>query len=388
MFRRSPAVLARSSLALATLVLASAALAQSPGLTLPPSGGNQKSTLIQHIGPVEVRIDYSSPDVTGPNGQDRRGQIWGQLVPYGLTNLGFGNGNPGPWRAGANENTVITFSHDVEIEGKALAAGTYGLHMIAGESEWQVLFSNNSTSWGSFFYDPTEDALRVTVTPEKAPYREWLTYDALDRQQTEATFALHWEELRVPFRVSVPNANAIYLSKIRDDLRGSAGFTWQNWNAAAQFSLTAGEELEQGLAWAEAAISAPFVGQENFTTLQTKAALLNALNRPADAKVALDAAVRHPTAGPQQIHTLARTLQGQGMTDVAVELFLVNAERHGEAWPMSVGLARAHSARGDFKKALEYARIAYDEAPDPLNKGNLEQVIEILEAGKDFNVTN
>lgn len=379
---------ALTTTALLTATLATAAQAQSPGLTLPPSGGNQKASIIQHIGPVEVRIDYSSPDVTGPGGQDRRGQIWGQLVPYGLTNLGFGNGNPGPWRAGANENTVFTVSHDVEVEGKPLSAGTYGLHMIADESEWTVIFSNNSSSWGSFFYDPAEDALRVAVKPEKAEYREWLTYDAIDRQPTEATLALHWEELRVPFTVSVPRANDIYLTQIEDDLRGAAGFTWQNWNAAAQFSLTSGHELEKGLQFAESAISAPFVGQENFTTLQTKAALLNALSRPAEAKVALDKAVRHPTAAPQQVHALARNLQGQGMTDLAVELFLINAERFGEGWPMNVGLARAHSAQGDYEKALKYARAAHEEAPDPLNKGNLEKVIEILESGKDFNATN
>ncbi|MEM1246438.1 MAG: DUF2911 domain-containing protein [Acidobacteriota bacterium] len=387
-----PSPSARLKTLAASTLLAAAATgtlqAQSPGLTLPPSGGNQKGSILQQIGPVEVRIDYSSPDVTGPGGQDRRGQIWGQLVPYGLTNLGFGNGNPGPWRAGANENTVFTVSHDVEVEGKPLAAGTYGLHMIADEKEWTIIFSKNASSWGSFFYDPAEDALRVTVRPEKAEYREWLTYDALDRQPTSAKLALHWEELRVPFEVSVPEANDIYLTQIREDLRGSAGFTWQNWNAAAQFCLTTGHELEQGLAFAESAISAPFVGQENFTTLQTKAALLNALSRPAEAKVALDKAARHPTAGPQQVHTLARTLQGQGMTALAVELFLLNAERFGEGWPMNVGLARAHSAQGDFKKALKYARAAHEDAPDPLNKGNLEKVIEILESGRDFNATN
>ena len=110
----------------------------SQALTLPPSGGNQPSSVIQAIGSVEVRIDYSSPDVTGPNGADRRGEIWGQLVPYGVTNLGFGTSSLAPWRAGANENTVFTVSQDVEIEGEALKAGRYGLHMIAEEDESRV----------------------------------------------------------------------------------------------------------------------------------------------------------------------------------------------------------------------------------------------------------
>ena len=387
-FRRSRSTFLLSAGLLTGTLLAGTALAQSPGLTLPPSGGNQKATIIQQIGPATVRIDYSSPDVTGPNGQDRKGQIWGQLVPHGLTNLGFGNGNPGPWRAGANENTVFSVSHDVQVEGKDLPAGTYGLHMITGEDEWQIIFSRNASSWGSFFYDDSEDALRVAVKPEEAPFREWLTYDAIDRQATSATLALHWEEVRVPFTVQVENANDLYVAVIEDELRSSPGFAWQNWNAAAQFALTNSTHLDKGLEWAEAAVSAPFVGQENFTTLSTQAAILAALKRSDGARTALMKAVGHPTAGPIQIHSLARTLQVQGQTDTAVEVFLLNAERHGEGWPIKVGLARAHSAQGDFKKALKYARLAHAEAPDALNKGNLEKVIEILEAGKDFNATN
>src|SRR6516164_6789402 len=89
-----------------------------PGLEIPPSGNNQRATVTQGIGPVRITIDYSSPSVHGPDGKDRRGQIWGKLVPYGLTDLGFGSGKPGPWRAGANENTVFAVSDAVSIEGK------------------------------------------------------------------------------------------------------------------------------------------------------------------------------------------------------------------------------------------------------------------------------
>src|ERR1700724_3722379 len=124
----------RTSLA---FVFAGVAFAQFPGLTLPPSGNNQKAAVVQYIGPVRVTIDYSSPAVHGPDGKDRRGQIWGKLVPYGLTNLGFGNGKPGPWRAGANENTVFVVSNDVVIEDKQLPGGRYGLHIITGPCEWR-----------------------------------------------------------------------------------------------------------------------------------------------------------------------------------------------------------------------------------------------------------
>ncbi len=117
------------------LLCSSLAFAQ---ISTPPSGGNQKSVVTQYMGLVSVTITYNSPDVTAPNGQDRTDKIWGQLVPYGLNNLQFGTSsdeNPSPWRAGANENTTIEFSHDVQVEDQPLKAGTYGLHMIPGEDE-------------------------------------------------------------------------------------------------------------------------------------------------------------------------------------------------------------------------------------------------------------
>ncbi len=213
-------------------------------ITLPPDGDNQRAEVVQQIGLVRVSVQYNSPDVHGPNGEDRRGKIWGTLVPWGIHDLGFNN-RKGPWRAGANENTVFSVSHDVQIDGKPLAAGRYGLHMLASENEWTVIFSKNSTSWGSFTYDPAEDALRVTVKPEKAPYREWLTYDFVDRRSDRSTVALSWEELRVPFTITVPDIATLYIDNMRKELRNAAGFRWQQWQAAAQV-LPAAESQSPG----------------------------------------------------------------------------------------------------------------------------------------------
>ena len=124
----------------------------SQTLSTPPSGGNQKSKVTQYIGPVEVTIAYSSPDVHGPNGEDRTGKIWGEVVHYGFIDQGFGPSKAAPWRAGANENTTITVSHDVKIEGKDLKAGTYGLFLaVTKEGPYTWIFSKNSSSWGSYF---------------------------------------------------------------------------------------------------------------------------------------------------------------------------------------------------------------------------------------------
>lgn len=185
-----------------------------PTLTLPPSGNNQKASVSQFMGPIRVSVDYSSPAVHSPSGEDRHGQIWGKLVPYGLTDLGVGGGKPAPWRAGANENTVFSVSENVQVEGKPLAAGRYGLHMIPGPEEWTVIFSKNSGAWGSFFYDDSEDALRVTVKPHKHEYREWLAYEFPVRRPQDAVMELQWEDLAVPVAIKA-DVNDSYITHLR-----------------------------------------------------------------------------------------------------------------------------------------------------------------------------
>jgi tetratricopeptide (TPR) repeat protein len=353
-------------------------------LSLPPSGKNQKAMVQQNIGPlVQVTIRYSSPDVTAPNGQDRKGQIWGQLVPYGFTQQGFGLNNPSPWRAGANECTTIKFSHDVLVEGKKLAAGTYAFFVAPAESgSWTLVFSKNTSGWGSYFYEEKDDALRVMVIPQTVSYHEWLTYEFSDRQANSTIAALVWEEKSVPFKIEVPNNNELIVAQLNQELTGADGFTWTNWVSAANFTLQNNVALEQGLKWAEQAISGAFVGVSNFTTLSTKSQVLSRLGRNEEAAATMDKAIKHPTAGALQIHGYGRSLLAAGQKEKALEVFEYNKEKHGDVWPVRVGLARAHSELGNYKKALEHAKVAHDRAPDQLNKDALAKSIEQLKAGK------
>jgi hypothetical protein len=367
-----------------SISLSGSLFAQFPGLTLPPSGNNQKASVTQFIGPVKVTIDYSSPAVHGPNGKDRRGEIWGKLVPYGMTDLGFRGGKLSPWRGGANENTVFTVSDAVTIEGQPLAAGRYGLHLIAGPDEWTVIFSKNASAWGSFFYDDSQDALRAKVKPAKHEYREWLTYEFTTRRPAEATAELEWEELAVPFNIKVDNVNEIYVTKLRQELTGGAGFNPQAYDAASQFCVQAGTHLEDALNWADLAIKMPFAGQTNFDTLSTKALVLSKMGRESDAKEIMSTAVRDPATNRFQIHQYGRQLLAEKKTQEAMEVFKLNAERNGDAWPVNVGLARGYMAAGDYKKAAEYAQKAAVQAPDPVNKQNLEAMAKTLAEGKPF----
>jgi tetratricopeptide (TPR) repeat protein len=369
------------ALALAA-ALAPAALAQN--LTLPPSGDNQKSSVSQNIGPVQVTIDYSSPNVHAPNGDDRRGKIWGTLVPYGLTNLGFGTCKECPWRAGSNQNTVFTVSHDVKIEGQPLPAGRYGLHMIVNPDEWTLILSKNADSWGSFFYDAKEDALRVKVKPAKSEYNEWLTYEFIDRDTDHATVALKWEDIQVPFTIKVDNIADLYLSKVRNELRNSQGFSWQNWDAAAQYALQQ-KRFTDALEFADVAVNRSFVGNENFQTLSTLARAQEGAGKAAEAKATYDKAINHPTARALDIHQYARQLLAAGKKAEALAAWELNAKRYPNQWPVHVGLARGYSAVGRYKDALKEAKLALAQAPDELNKKSLADAITKLEAGKDMN---
>jgi hypothetical protein len=365
-----------------TFALVIPAGAQVPGLTTPPSGNNQKATVTQGIGPVRVSIDYSSPAVHGPDGKDRRGQIWGKLVPYGLTDLGFGLGKPAPWRAGANENTVFTASSDVSIEGHRLAAGRYGLHMIAGPEEWTLVFSKDSNAWGSFFYNPANDVLRVTVKPHPHEYREYLTYEFPVRKPAEAVAELQWEELAVPWTIKVENINDLYISKMQENLSNVPGFGWRGWVAASQFCVANNTHLEQALEWAEIAVSKQFIGEANFTTLTNKAIVLDKLGRKDEAEKTMQMAIHHRSASPLDLHQYGRKLISEKKEKQALEIFQLNYQVNGDTWPTHVGLARGYAATGDAKQALEHAKKALTQAPDDLNRQSLTAMVAALEAGK------
>lgn len=363
------------------LLLAMALQAPAQTLTLPPSGDNPKASVTQAIGPVTVAVSYSSPRVH-LSGQDRTGKIWGELVPYGLTDLGFNNCTSCPWRAGANENTVFTTSHEIKVEGKALPAGAYGLHMIPGKETFTVIFSKHARAWGSYFYDPKEDVLRVEVKPAKAEFHEWLTYEFTEREPAKATLALFWENLKIPVSLGVDDPNEIYFQTLVRELRGGSGFNWQHLNNAAQFTLKAGKHLEEGLAWAQRAVDAPFVGQENFQTVSTVGLLQLALGRTEQAEKSFEKAIAGSAPKPIDGHMLGRQLLQQGRKAEALKLFQANARRFPNQWPVHVGLARGYAAQGENRKALEHAKLALAQAPDELNKKSLAGMIEQLEKGQ------
>ncbi len=159
---------------------------------------SQKSSVTQYVGvDTQITINFSRPAVKGR-------VVWGNIVPYGLgTSDRYADGKPFPWRAGANENTTIELNNDVKIEGSILAAGKYSIHMIPSKTDWIIIFNKNSNQWGSFSYDESADALRVSVTPVDASFEEFLNYSFGNITENSVVAFLHWEKLKIPFQITL-----------------------------------------------------------------------------------------------------------------------------------------------------------------------------------------
>lgn len=350
----------------------------SAQLTSLPSGGNKKAFVGERVGLTDITVKYSRPGVKG-----RDGQIWGKLVYAGYTDLGFGNTRQAPWRAGANESTNITFSNDVKIEGQALPAGTYGVFMVYDSIETTVIFSKNSISWGSYYYDPKEDALRVKVKPvAQNTSTEWLKYEFVNQSDSSATIQLVWERLAIPFRVETDVVRD-QLAIFRNELRTDKGFNWTTWYQAAQWCADRKVNLEQANLWADSAISVSFGGNTQFAPHVTKAQILTLMGREEDAMAVMKRAL--PMASMQEMHYYGRQLITQKKNKEALEVFKQNAAKYPNQFTTLVGLTRGHSANGEYKTALKYAQQALPLAPDQLNKQNMETIINKLKEGKDVN---
>lgn len=345
-------------------------------ITLPEP--SPRATVSQTIGVTEVTVTYHRPSVL-------KREIWGTLVPYGFNDLGFGTSKAAPWRAGANENTVISFQHDVVVAGSPLPAGTYGLFMaIAPDGTVTVIFSHDAGSWGSFFYDESHDALRVPVKWEDAPFREQLTYDFSDVSKDSAVLALSWERKRIPIPLKV-HTDANVVATLKDELTSSKGFLSQSWTAAADYLLANNLDPALALTWAQTAVSGRSVGEKTFTTLSTEADALEKVGRADEAKAVMDDALK--LAKVLEIHQYGRRLIARGQAQRALEVFKLNAQLHPDAWPVNYGLARGYSAVGDYKAALEALLKAQGQVPegDAANASAVKANLEKLRRGENIN---
>jgi Protein of unknown function (DUF2911) len=349
-------------------------------MDVPPVAGNPKATVSEEVGITSITINYSRPDVN-----KREGKIWGDgnVVTYGFSTFSFiTNANTAPWRAGANENTTITFEHDVTVEGKSLKAGTYGLFMAMGADNVTLIFSNQSGAWGSFYYEEKYDALRVNVKPvvlEKSV--EWLKYEFIEHKEKYCVIAMQWEKLSVPFKVEVDVDN-IVLARLREQVTSQKGFNSTNMMQASQYCINKGINLEEALGWAQRSVSG-FGGQKSYQSLTNLATGYTKLNRLPQADSTMNEALAY--ANSNQYLAYGRSLITAKRPDRALEIFNANQKKNGDVYAVNAGFMSYYSAKGDFKKSLEYANKALGQAPNEATKNAINANMTKLKEGKDIN---
>jgi predicted negative regulator of RcsB-dependent stress response len=316
---------------------------------------------MQTIGITDMEIRYHRPAVN-------KRKIWDGLVPYGVV-----------WRAGANEGTTISFSTPVKVEGRSIEPGMYGLFMIPGASRWTVALSHFPGGWGTYSYDPSEDAARVEVSPQPVPEpQERLLYTFDDLGEDAATLSLRWEKLRIPIRISV-DVPATVRASIRDELRGGKHWNADAWTQASRWEL-AHDDVDAALADADHAISL----NATFGALRAKAA---ALEKKGDAKGAAELRERAKARASegQSINLAVGPLLQQKKYDEAVAWLSDYAAKHPQSrqlWGVYAAIGDAYAGKHDLARARQSWEKAMSLAHDMAEKVEVQDSINAAGAGE------
>ena len=327
-----------------------------------PRTPSPAATVSQTIGISTVTVNYSRPSVKGR-------KIWGDLVPYGWNKQGFGAGNDAPWRAGANENTVLHLSHPATIEGHAVPAGDYGLFFVINpDNTGEVILSKDSRSWGSFWYDPQHDEMRAKIALRTIPQTELLTYDFQDFTPTSAELVLNWEKVQFPVKIEF-DVNNIVMDNAAAELKGPTGFGWQGYAGAAGYAVRNKIAYDQALVWIDRAIAI----DSNFTTLKTKADLLTATGKTAEAETLTKYAVAASTEA--ELNNYGYQLLGANEQDKAIQVLIINTQRHPKSANTFDSLGEAYALKGDKKNAIVNFKKSLSLNPPAATKANSEKYL-------------
>ncbi|HMU41915.1 MAG TPA: DUF2911 domain-containing protein [Ignavibacteriaceae bacterium] len=220
------------------------------------------ATVSQYVGVTKITIDYSCPAVKGR-------AIWGELVPFGKV-----------WRTGANEVTSITFDDAVKINGNELPAGTYGIHTIPNQNEWEIIFSKDTKVDGGSGYDEAKDALRIKVTPDPNPFTERMTFTFSEMTENSTKVNLNWEKLKVSFNIEV-ETQKLTLDKARNSFKSGELM------AAASYCLQNNINLDEGYKW----IQASTMINENYFSTRLLAQYLAKMDKKSEAIATMEKAI-------------------------------------------------------------------------------------------------
>jgi hypothetical protein len=351
----------------ATLLLIFTALTSQGQNVTTPRIPSPAASVSQTIGISTVTVDYSRPSVKGR-------QIWGALVPYGWNKQAFGAGNDAPWRAGANENTVIKLSNPAMIEGQKVPAGDYGLFFVINQDNTgEVILSKDSKSWGSFWYDPQRDEMRAKISLRSIPHTELLTYDFQDVTKNAAELVLNWEKMQFPVKIEFA-VDEIVMANAGEELKGPTGFNWEGYSSAANYALLNKINYDQALVWIDQAIAI----NSNFTDLSIKSGLLKETGKTADAEGLMKDAVQVGTEN--ELNQYGYQLLNDKEQDKAIAIFILNTQRHPKSANTFDSLGEAYALAGDKKNAIINFKKSLALNPPAATKANSEKYLRQLGA--------
>jgi tetratricopeptide (TPR) repeat protein len=361
------------------LLLNSSLSAQIPYNSAIPNGYTKKASVSEQVGLMQVTITYHRPAVKG-----REGKIWGGVIHKGFADQGFGNRNLAPWRAGANENTIIEFDHEVKVEGQTLPKGKYAFFIAYDSLESTLIFSKRTDAWGSFFYDEKQDALRIKVKSQPIEKSvEYLRYEFTQQTQNAAVISLSWEKLSIPIKIEVDYLRQQFEALVAES-QNPRGFTSQSLNIAASWCLQNNYNLDKGLEWATLATASSFPGNPtSFPALATKAGILDKLGKSEEAAAVIKSAL--PFGSVLDLQQLGRQLLTAKKAKAALEVFEFNYNKNPDQFTTLLGMARGLSGNGQYAKALEFANKALPLAPNDANKQAVQAMIGSLKEGKNIN---
>lgn len=332
-----------------------------------PRTPSPAATFTQTIGISTVTVRYSRPKVNNR-------EVWGTLVPYGWNAQAFGPGNSAPWRAGANENTVIEFSHNARVEGIDVPAGKYGLFFVINkDNSGEVILSKDYRSWGSFFYDPKQDQLKAKIQLREVPMTENLTYDFINLTKTGGDLVLNWEKKQFPVKVEFDVDN-IVMANATEELKGPVGFNAQGFTSAANYALANKVNQEQAIKWIDQAIAQ----NRTFNALRVKSELLRNTGKTAEADQLMKDAIA--TANENDLNQYGYLILGEGNHDKAIEIFTLNTQRHPKSANTFDSLGEAYATKGDKPNAIKNFKKALALNPPENVRVNSEKFLKQLGA--------
>jgi hypothetical protein len=153
-----------------------------------------QEALTPRLSPLEmVTLKYESSYIKVTYGRPhKKGRdIFGNLVPYGKV-----------WRTGANEATEITFTKDVLINKKRIAAGTYTIFTIPEKNKWNVIFNSDLGQWGAYKYNPDKNVLEIdAAVSEMDIVYEPFTIE-FQLQDGKTNLLMMWDNIKASFTIN------------------------------------------------------------------------------------------------------------------------------------------------------------------------------------------